>query len=116
MVGTITVIVTWWRSMTSSTAAGWKTGTKVVCPPTAGTARTPPSEAAWNIGVWCRYTNSSFMPQRVATLYMSSIRARLSMTTPLGRPVVPPVYMRMARSSSSGSGGTTGAPAATRSS
>ncbi len=30
------------------------------------------------------------------------------MTTPLGRPVVPPVYMRTARSSSSGSGGTTG--------
>ena len=58
MVGTITVIVTWWRSMASRTAAGWKTGTKVVCPPTAGTARMPPSEAAWNIGVWCRYTKS----------------------------------------------------------
>ncbi len=54
MVGTITVIVTWWRSITSSTEAGWNTGTKVVRPPTAGAARTPPSEAAWNIGVWCR--------------------------------------------------------------
>ena len=39
---------------------------------------------------------------------MSSIRARLSRTTPLGRPVVPPVYIRMAGSVSSGSGGTIG--------
>ncbi len=30
------------------------------------------------------------------------------MTTPLGKPVVPPVYMRTARSSSSGSGGSAG--------
>ena len=68
MVGTITVMVTWWRSMVSRTAAGWNIGTKVVCPPTAGTARMAPSEAAWNIGVWCRYTKSSSMLHRVATL------------------------------------------------
>ena len=43
---------------------------------------------------------------------MSSIRARLSSTTPLGWPVVPPVYIRIAPSASSGSGGSAEEPAA----
>ena len=47
---------------------------------------------------------------------MSNIRARLSSTTPFGIPVVPPVYIRIPRSDSSGSDGTVGEPAATTSS
>jgi hypothetical protein len=35
--------------MTSSTDSGLKTGTDVVSPPTDGTARIPPSEAAWSL-------------------------------------------------------------------
>src|ERR1051325_2670507 len=59
IVGTITVIVTPAFSVTSSTAAGSNIGTNVVTPPAAGTPSTPPSDAAWNIGVWWRYTNVS---------------------------------------------------------
>jgi hypothetical protein len=56
MVGTITVIVTPCVSMFSSTGFGSKIGTNVDEPPQAGIPRIPPIDAAWNIGVWCRYT------------------------------------------------------------
>ena len=56
------------------------------------------------------------MPSAMPMWYRFSISARESSSTPFGRPVVPPVYMRTTGSSSSGSVGTTGCPAATRSS
>jgi hypothetical protein len=91
-------------------------GTNVDVPPQAGTPRMPPIDAAWNIGVWCRYTKWSARPHAIATWYMFSISARCSSSTPLGSPVVPPVYMSTTGSSSSGSSGTTGLPAVMRSS
>ncbi len=60
-----------------------------------GSPRIPPIDAAWNIGVWCRYTKFSSSPQRSATWYRFSISARWSSSTPFGSPVVPPVYMRI---------------------
>ena len=116
IVGTITVIDEPNRSVTSSTAAGSNNGMNVDTPPQAGIPSTPPRDAEWNIGVWCRYTNDSSMWKIVAILYRSNISARWSSSTPLGSPVVPPVYIRIARSSSSGSPGTTGFPDPIRSS
>ena len=62
IVGTITVIVTWCCSMASRTDLGSNIGTNVDVPPLAGMPRMPPIDAAWNIGVWCRYTKSSSRP------------------------------------------------------
>ena len=62
MVGTITVCVTVRASMRSSTAPAPNIGTKTDVPPTAGMPSTPVIEAAWNIGVWWRYTACSGSP------------------------------------------------------
>ena len=51
MVGTITLIVTASRSVTSSTSPGSNDATKVVTPPAHGAASNAPSELSWNIGV-----------------------------------------------------------------
>ena len=97
IVGTITVIVTWCCSIASITATGSNSGTITDVPPIAGTPRMPPIDAAWNIGVWCRYTSSGAIRHASATWYRFSISARWSSSTPLGMPVVPPVYMRIDR-------------------
>ena len=65
----------------------------------------PPIDAAWNIGVWCKNTSSAVNRHICITWYRLSISARWSSNTPFGSPVVPPVYMRIAGSSSSGSSG-----------
>ncbi len=54
--------------------------------------------------------------QRGITWYRLSISARWSSSTPLGRPVVPPVYISTTGSSSSGSSGISGVAPARRSS
>ena len=58
----------------------------------------PPIDAAWNIGVWCRYTRRSLIPTAAAMWCRLRISARCSSNTPLARPVVPPVYISTAAS------------------
>ena len=116
IVGTITVIVTSCCSIASITATGSNSGTQTEIPPSAGAPTTPLIDAAWNIGVWCRYTSSGAMRHASATWYMFNISARWSSSTPLGVPVVPPVYMRITGSVSSGSSGIAGVAASSTSS
>ena len=61
-----------------------------------GTPRMPPIDAAWNIGVWCRYTSSvveSATPAPRGTGSASRPGGRAA--RPSAVPVVPPVYMRI---------------------
>ena len=116
MVGTITVVVTACCSHNSSTRPGSKSERNTDTPPCAGTPSIPPIDAAWNIGVWCKNTSSRLNRHTCITWYRLSISARWSSSTPFGRPVVPPVYMRIAASSSSGSSGIRGSEPARSSS
>ena len=68
IVGTMIVKVTPTCSITSMTAPGSNIGTNVVTAPEAGIDRMAPSEAAWNIGVWCSHTCVGSMPQVDASL------------------------------------------------
>ena len=53
MVGTITVAVTFSRSMRSIAPAGSNSGMTTLSPPVAGIERIADVDAAWNMGVWC---------------------------------------------------------------
>ena len=59
MVGTITVWVTPWVSIRSKTAPGSNNGTNTDNPPLDGIPRMEAIDAAWNMGVWCKKTESS---------------------------------------------------------
>ena len=67
IVGTMTVIVTWCCSIASITPTGSNNGTITEVPPSAGTPMIPPIDAAWNIGVWCRYTSFASIRHANAT-------------------------------------------------
>ena len=104
-------------SMRFITPAGSKAGMVTILEPAAGITSKLAMDAAWNSGVWLKNTSSFLVPPSpMATWYTLSISARCWSSTPLGRPVVPPVYMSTTGSSSSGSGGVVSAPAATKSS
>ena len=112
MVGTITVIPIWYRSMAAMTFSASKPGSTTDGTPKAGAPMMPSIDAPWNMGVWMRKGHSRTQGRAMAMWYWLSTSARCDSTTPFGWPVVPPVYMRTAGSSSSGSAGTSGVPAA----
>ena len=116
MVGTRPTRVTLCRSISCIASSGSKRGAITSVPPSAGSARSGIIEAAWKIGVGIRNTCSSPIGNTIARWYQLSISARWLTETPLGSPVVPPVYMRTTGSSSSGSSGTSGSLAASSSS
>jgi hypothetical protein len=116
MVGTITVMLQPYRSVAAITASGSKRGTVTSLPSIMGTPRMLNIEAAWNMGVWRRATESTPMWNRMRQWYTLSSSARWSSNTPLGRPVVPPVYISTAGSVSSPSSGMAGSAAARSSS
>ncbi len=86
-----------------------------MCPPTAGSEVIVSVEAAWNIGVWSRNDESGPYGSAIMQWYTFMIWPRWSDSTPLGRPVVPPVYISTTGSDSSPSSGITGDAAASMS-
>ena len=89
--------------MASITGTGSNIGTNTEVPPVAGMPMMPPMDAAWNIGVWWRYTRCSPKPSANPMWYRFRISARCSSSAPFAIPVVPPVYMSTAGSVSFGS-------------
>ena len=54
IVGTMTVWLIPYSSMRSRTSPGLNSGMNTEMPPYAGMPRMAATDAAWNIGVWCR--------------------------------------------------------------
>ena len=86
-----------------------------VVPPLHGMPMVPITPPAWNIGVQLRNVLASVKkPNMNPSRYTFSVWLRWVCMTPFGRPVVPPVYISTARSSSATST-TVGDPDATTS-
>ena len=112
MVGTNTVCVIRSRSMAASTAAGSKRGSSTCAAPTHVQATTLAVPATWNIGqTWSQRCGWRWP---VAIRLWRALASRLPWLsiTPLGRPVVPPVYEIAASAPDSTPGTAAGAPAA----
>ena len=97
------------------TATGSNIGTVTMWPPTTGMAVIVSVEAAWNIGVCSRNVSPRAYGSPIRQWYRFIIWPRWFDSTPLGRPVVPPVYMSTTGSDSSPSSGITGSAEARKS-
>ena len=80
-----------WRSMISSTAAGWNSRTRIEWAPFHMAVTAHPEPPMWNRGMVTRTTEVASRLHSGDTGGMSVPRLRLVSMTPLGRPVVPEV-------------------------
>ncbi|MNN28071.1 hypothetical protein D3C76_1068020 [compost metagenome] len=98
MVGTSRVSVTLSCSMVCSTSSGSNAGTNTCGLPTSPWPMTADMAAPWNIGAICRHTRSAGTGYSAIRPTADDHRFMCDCITPFGQPVVPPVYMMLARS------------------
>ena len=109
MVGTGTSTVTPWRSMRSRLTAGSNDGSTTMVPPSHTRPSSGAVPATWKSGATASSTSSRSRPQASVLWNALATRFRWVSTTPLDRPVVPPVK-KMAAGSSSDVAPATAAP------
>jgi hypothetical protein len=90
--GTTVVMVTRCREISSSRRPGSAVLATTVCDPLASERRPSEEPVAWKTGMATR-TQAASSTRVAAAISSLAIKARLLNITPLGRPVVPEVYI-----------------------